>query len=126
MHYLIPRASKYSNIYCKSVDVLPSIFKTTVVGASRENSTNVLQGKKKSARGEMFWQRRLDKGARMGHWKWVESTHGNGLFDLRTDLNEKHDLSKEKPKVLEMIKTRFAHWKKEMEAAEPRGPFRDY
>ena len=86
----------------------------------------VLQGKKKSSRQEMFWQRRLDKGARVGHWKWVESSRGNGLFDLRTDLSEKRDLSKEKPVVLKMIKARFAKWKKEMEAAEPRGPFRDY
>ena len=86
----------------------------------------VLQGKKKSSRQEMFWQRRLDKGARVGHWKWVESSRGNGLFDLRTDLSEKRDLSKEKPEVLKMMKARFANWKKEMKAAAPRGPFRDY
>ena len=86
----------------------------------------VLQGKKKSSRQEMFWQRRLDKGARVGRWKWVESSRGNGLFDLRTDLSEKRDLSIEKPEVLKMMKARFANWKKQMKAAEPRGPFRDY
>ena len=86
----------------------------------------VLQSKKKSSRQEMFWQRRLDKGARVGHWKWVESSRGNGLFDLRTDLSEKRDLSKEKPVVLKMMKARFANWKKQMKAAEPRGPFRDF
>ncbi len=86
----------------------------------------VLQGKTKSPRTEMFWQRKLDKAARVGHWKWVESSRGNGLFDLRTDLSEKHDLSKSKPEILKMMKARFANWKKEMEAAEPRGPFRDY
>ena len=86
----------------------------------------VLQGKKKSSRQEMFWQRRLDKGARVGHWKWVESSRGNGLFDLRTDLSEKHDLSIEKPVVLKMMKARFANWENEMKAAAPRGPFRDY
>ena len=62
----------------------------------------------------------------MGHWKWVESSRGNGLFDLRTDLNEKRDLSKGKPDVLKMMKARFADWKKQMNATEPRGPFRDY
>ncbi|MBT5321822.1 MAG: sulfatase-like hydrolase/transferase, partial [Verrucomicrobiales bacterium] len=86
----------------------------------------VLQSKRKSPRKEMFWQRRLDKGARVDDWKWVESSRGNGLFDLRTDLSEKHDLSKEKPDVLKMIKARFADWKKQMNATEPRGPFRDY
>ncbi len=86
----------------------------------------VLQGKKKSAREEMFWQRRLDKAARVGHWKWVESSRGNGLFNLRTDFSEKHDLSNDRPEILKMMKARFANWKKEMEAADPRGPFRDY
>ena len=74
----------------------------------------------------MFWQRRLDKAARVGHWKWVESGKGNGLFDLRKDLSEKKDLSAERPEILKKLKDRFANWKKEMSAAEPRGPFRDY
>ncbi|MBN38923.1 MAG: N-acetylgalactosamine-6-sulfatase [Opitutae bacterium] len=86
----------------------------------------VLQGKKKSKRMEMFWQRRLDKAARVGHWKWVESGRGNGLFDLRKDLSEKKDLSAERPEILKKLKDRFANWKKEMADAEPRGPFRDY
>ena len=86
----------------------------------------VLQGKTKSPRKEMFWQRRLDKGARVGHWKWVESARGNGLFDLSKDLSEKKDLSKERPDMLAKLKSRFQNWKKEMTAAEPRGPFRDF
>jgi arylsulfatase A len=86
----------------------------------------VLQGKTRSPRKEMFWQRRLDKGARVGHWKWVESARGNGLFDLRKDLSENEDLSKERPDMLAKLKSRFQNWKKEMAAAEPRGPFRDY
>ncbi len=86
----------------------------------------VLQGKIKSPRKEMFWQRRLDKGARVGHWKWVESARGDGLFDLSKDLGEKKDLSKERPDMLTKLKNRFRNWKKEMNEAEPRGPFRDY
>jgi arylsulfatase A-like enzyme len=86
----------------------------------------VLQGKKKSTRTEMFWQRRLDKAARVGHWKWVESGRGNGLFDLRKDLSEKRDLSAERPEILKKLKDRFENWKREMAAAEPRGPFRDF
>lgn len=34
--------------------------------------------------------------------------------------------SEEKPDVLARVKARFDAWKKEMDAAEPRGPFRDY
>ena len=51
---------------------------------------------------------------------------GNGLFDLRKDLSEKKDLSTEHPDILKKLKDRFANWKKEMAAAEPREPFRDY
>ena len=87
---------------------------------------SVLQGKRASARTEMFWQRKLDKGARVGHWKWVESSRGNGLFDLRHDIGERRDLSKERPEILKRVQARFANWKKQMQAAEPRGPFRDF
>lgn len=86
----------------------------------------VLSGKAKSQRTEMFWQRRGDKAARVGRYKWVESARGNGLFDLETDVGEKHDLSKEQPELLKKLKARFAAWRKKMDAAEPRGPFRDF
>jgi arylsulfatase A-like enzyme len=86
----------------------------------------VLQGKAPSPRREMFWQRRGDRAARVGRWKWVDSARGSGLFDLQSDLGEEHDLSAEKPEVLRMVKSRFAAWKKAMAEAEPRGPFRDY
>lgn len=87
----------------------------------------ILQGKAKSQRKEMFWERRNLRGARVGNWKWVDMGGQNGgLFDLATDLGEKHDLSKEKPEVLAMVKGRFKIWKQTMDEAEPRGPFRDY
>ena len=86
----------------------------------------VLEGKAKSQRTEMFWERRLDKAARVGNYKWIESEAGSGLFDLAADLGETHDLSQEKPDVLAAMKVKFAAWRKAMDEAEPRGPFRDY
>ncbi len=86
----------------------------------------VLEGKASSPRNEMFWQRRDDRAARVGRWKWVDSQRGSGLFDLSRDPGEKQDLSAEKPEVLAMMQERFAAWKKRMDEAEPRGPFRDY
>ena len=86
----------------------------------------VLTGTTASPREEMYWQRRADKAARVGNWKWVESAKGNGLFDLSQDIGEKHDLSQTHPEKLKELKTRFADWKKEMADAAPRGPFRDY
>jgi arylsulfatase A-like enzyme len=86
----------------------------------------VLQGRQPSPRREMFWQRRGDRAARVGNWKWVRSSRGGGLFDLAQDIGEQHDLSAEKPEVLRMVQTRFDAWQRTMAEAEPRGPFRDY
>ena len=49
-----------------------------------------------------------------------------GLFDLDADIGEQNDLSQTQPEVLTMVKDRYANWLAEMEAAEPRGPFRDF
>ena len=51
---------------------------------------------------------------------------GGGLFDLSTDPGEKADLSAAKPEVVDQLKERFAAWRKTMDAAEPRGPFKDH
>ena len=86
----------------------------------------VLAGKKKSRRKEMFWKRQANIAARVGNYKWVESDRGSGLFDLSSDISEEHDLSNEKPDVLESVKSRFAAWQQQMAEAEPRGPFKNF
>lgn len=75
----------------------------------------------------MFWKRRDLLAARVGKWKWVDmKAGGGGLFDLEHDIEEQKDLSKERPEVLKRVKGRYSRWLLAMEAAEPRGPFRDY
>jgi len=86
----------------------------------------VLRGDKKSPRTEMFWQRRGDQAARVGNWKWISSAKGTGLYNLTSDLGEERDVSKDHPEVAAKLKARFEAWRKEMDASEPRGPFRDY
>jgi len=86
----------------------------------------VLQGRVPSPRDRMCWQRRDDRAVRLGNWKWVQSARGNGLFDLSKDLAEEHDLSTSLPEKQEELKAVFESWQKTMDAAEPRGPFRDY
>ena len=86
----------------------------------------ILRGEKTSPRTEMFWQHRSDRAARVGQWKWVDSDRGGGFFDLASDIGESKDLSKEKPEELARVKARFEAWRAEMDASEPRGPFRDY
>ena len=125
-------AGTTSNAFLTSLEILPTLCAATGavppkgVPLDGFDMLSVLQGKRASARAEMFWQRKLDKGARVGHWKWVESSRGNGLFDLRHDIGERRDLSKERPEILKRVQARFANWKKQMQAAEPRGPFRDF
>jgi arylsulfatase A-like enzyme len=86
----------------------------------------VLEGKQSSPRTEMFWQRRNDRAARVENYKWVDSARGSGLFDLSNDIGEQHNLSGDRPEVLARVKARWEAWRQEMDAAEPRGPFRDY
>lgn len=86
----------------------------------------ILRGEKSSPRTEMFWQRRNDKAARIGNWKWIESSKAHGLFDLTTDVGETLDLSSENPQQVKLMQTRFAAWQREMHQSDPRGPFRDY
>ncbi len=128
---IIPEDSVCS-AFLTSLEILPTIC--GLVGAEPPDSvvldgfdmTQVLSGKAESERQEMFWQRRGDKAARVGFFKWVESSRGSGLFDLSKDIGEQHDLSQKLPDTLVFVKSRFAAWKAEMANSSPRGPFRDY
>ena len=128
-------AGKITDELLTSLELFPTICAATGAKLSSEIKLDgfdmqpVLRGEKKSPRQEMFWQRRKDKAARVGSWKWIDGSKdgkGGGLFDLSADIGETHDLSKEKPDVLKMMQDRFAAWRKEMDESEPRGPFRDY
>ncbi|QDU82017.1 Arylsulfatase [Polystyrenella longa] len=87
---------------------------------------SVLSGEETSPRQEMFWERRNDRAARVGKYKWVASRKGKGLYDLSTDIGEQRDLSEEHPEVLSHLQARFKAWKAEMNASEPRRPFQDF
>ncbi len=125
-------AGKVTDEFLTSLEILPTLLAATGTPAPDGLKLDgfdllpVLRGELPSPRSEMFWQRRSDVAARVGPYKWVQSSKGSGLFDLSTDLGEEHDLSTEKPDVLERLKACFAAWQAEMEASEPRGPFRDY
>jgi len=125
-------AGSTSNEFLTALELFPTF--TKLAGAKLPENVvydgidmlPVLAGRTKSQRTEMFWQRRGDKAARVGRYKWVESSRGGGLFDLKSDIGEQHDLSQQKPEILKKLKARFAGWKKEMYAAEPRRPFRNF
>ncbi|MPY90250.1 MAG: sulfatase-like hydrolase/transferase [Luteitalea sp.] len=86
----------------------------------------VLQRKMDSPRTEMFWKSRHSRAARVGNFKWIVAPQLDGLFDLANDPGEASDLSASRPDILAFVKARWDNWNREMEHAEPRGPFRDY
>ena len=125
-------AGKVTDEFLTSLELVPTLLAVTgapaPVGVKLDgfDMMPILRGERPSPRTKMFWERRADKAARVGHWKWVDSAKGSGLFDLSTDLGETHDLSKEMPGKLAEMKAAFAAWRQEMDESEPRGPFRDY
>lgn len=90
------------------------------------NMLPVLQGKMPSVRTQLFFESRHSRAARIGHYKWIETVQYSGLFDLSSDTGEQNDLSEKYPDILHFIKSQWENWRREMNAAEPRGPFRDY
>lgn len=125
-------AGVVSDAFLTTLEIFPSLL--AVAGAARPdgvvldgfNMMPVLGGDAESQRREMYWQRRGDRAARFENWKWVESEAGGGLFDLSTDVGEQQDLSSSEPERLARMKALWGKWRQEMDAAEPRGPFRDY
>jgi len=126
------KAGDVSDEFLTALEIVPTLLKQANIPLPEKivydgfDMMPVLTGEAKSSRNEMFWQRRNDKAARVGNWKWVESAKGNGLFNLNEDIGEARDLSYEYPEKLIEMKQHFANWKDRMEKAEPRGPFRDY
>lgn len=125
-------AGRVTDEFLTSLELVPTLLAATGAKAPEGVKLDgfdmlpILAGDAKSTRQEMFWQRRGDKAARFQNWKWLDSAKGRGLYDLSTDLGEKTDLSQQKPDVAKMMAEKFAAWRQEMDATEPRGPFRDY
>jgi arylsulfatase A-like enzyme len=137
----VPCVVRYPNVipagricdeFLTSLEILPTLL--NLVGVQPPDDLKldgydmmpVLARGASSPRSEMFWQRKADKAARVGNWKWVESDRGSGLFDLSKDIGERNDLSDTNPQKLQEMQAHFARWRADMDAAEPRGPFRDF
>jgi arylsulfatase A-like enzyme len=121
-----------TNEFLTSLEVFPTL--TRLGGAASPAGVTldgfdmlpVLKGDAKSSRNDMFWQRQDHSAARVGDWKWIRIGQKEMLFNLKEDLEEKNDLAKTEMKKLAEMRARFDDWKKQMDAAEPRGPFRDF
>jgi len=135
-------AGQTTHEFLSALEVLPTL--AAVAGAALPsgvtldgfNMLPVLQGQAKSSRTEMFWDwPSAYRVARVGQYKWVAWTPRDRrgmvpdkeeVFDLAADPSEKNNLAASRPDLLARLKGRFAEWSAAMEAAEPRGPFRNY
>ena len=77
------------------------------------------------ARGNRSLTVAAPKGVGISSWTVIQ-VKGSGLFDLSKDIGEQNDLSEAQPQMLKKMKSRWAAWRKEMNDAEVRGPFRNY
>ena len=126
------RAGRVSDEFLTTLELLPTL--AAAAGAVPPGGITLdgydmlptLAGTTPSPRREMFWEFRGQKAARIDNTKWLETEQGRGLYDLSADIGEKQDLSAKLPDLTAKISARWAAWRKEMEEAEPRGPFRDY
>lgn len=126
-------AGQVSDEFLTSLELFPSLIAAAGLSPPAEIELDgfdwwsVLRDGETSPREQMFWQKKDWIAARVGHWKWVDMGDDNsGLFHLADDIGERNDLSASHPEVLAMVRQRYQAWVAEMEAAEPRGPFRDY
>ena len=63
----------------------------------------------------LFWQYGPDSAVREGDWKLViNGTAESGLFNLKTDLGERHDLSAQHPDVRKRMEGELAAWEKDV------------
>ena len=125
-------AGTVSHEFLTSLELVPTVLQACGITLPKNvildgyNMMPTLSGKTQSPRTSMFWQRRLDKAARVGDWKLVDAVNGHGLFNLAKDIGEKNDLSKSHPDKFRELQQALSAWQSEMQASEPRGPFRDY
>jgi arylsulfatase A-like enzyme len=125
-------AGRVSDEFATTLELLPTLAAASGMqppeGVTLDgyNLLPVLTGQSPSPRTEMFWEFRGQKAARVGTTKWIEADRASGLYDLASDIGEKEDLSAKHPQVVADIAARWTAWRKKMDAAEPRGPFRDY
>ncbi len=83
----------------------------------------LIQGEAKAEPRPFCWRmqrsNRTMKAIRFGNWKYIND--GNTmdlLFDLSTDIGERHNLNFQQPSVVKDLKARLAAWEAEMDAHE--------
>ncbi len=125
-------AGSVNHQFLSSLEIVPTVLNLAGVALPKDvvldgfDCMPVLVEGKPTPRRDMYWKRRGREAARVGHWKWIRTKNEIHLFDLSQDIGEKHDLADAMPDKAAQMRAHFEDWLQRMNAAEPRGPFKDY
>jgi arylsulfatase A-like enzyme len=115
------RKGKLAGEVCHVIDIMPTLLDIAGVNFSEQQSlpfegrsfAPVLQGKRISEHAEIFWGHAHGKAVLQGDWKLVSADRAPWeLYHLSEDGTELHDLAREMPEKLNVLKTLHAAWVK--------------
>ncbi len=105
-----------------SLDVMPTVC--AAAGAElpddrlydgRNMLPAILGRTKKPLHKALFWYDGTDQWAvRMGKWKLLSRKGSLELYDLASDISEKHDLKEQNPQVVQRLQQTFDTWKSQL------------
>ena len=108
-----------------TMDLTASIIAVTKTGIPSEQSFDGinlipnLTGASRPVERELFWRivrpNIQQKAVRSGRWKLLIDGRSFLLFDLNTDLAERHDLAAQHPELVRKLKRRIEEWEKEID-----------
>ena len=112
---------KLAGEVCHVIDMMPTLLDIAGVSSSGQHSVPiegrsfapVLQGKRIPEHADIFWGHNHGKAVLQGNWKIVSADRGPWeLYYLPKDGTELHDLAREMPEKLNVLKTLHAAWVK--------------
>jgi arylsulfatase A-like enzyme len=119
-------AGKVSDQVGITMDLTASILAVTGTALPAEarldgmNLFPVWEGKAPETERTLFWRagtgNRAQAAVRRGDWKVVVDGAHTYVFNLRTDLSERHDLANRRQDVAQQLRLLFATWQLEVEA----------
>lgn len=119
-------ARKVSNQVGITMDLTASILAATgtvVPVEARLEGMNlfpILEGKMPEVERTLFWRtsagNRLQKAVRRGDWKLVIDGNHTFVFNVRTDLSERQDLSARRQDVAQKLRPLLADWESDVDA----------
>jgi len=82
------------------------------------NLLPILEGRAPEAERTLFWRMtpRQQKAVRQGDWKLMVDGDHEMLFDLRTDMAERHDLARVHPEIVRQLRPLIAKWEADVDA----------